>query len=83
MPNLLSCATQARDISLVNRIIDSAGTQNQRQMEIESRLGILLEQLRGSKGSLTGGGCGAPKPEVIGALHVLDEAVGHLSLIHI
>ena len=75
MPNLYTCTEKVQDASLISHIVDSAKTQNCRQMEIASRLGALLEQLRGC--APTSGGCGAPTPEISGALHVLGEAVDH------
>lgn len=73
MRNEAISASQLPDKSVMERIVNSANSQNERQQVIESRLGVLLEQLRGG-GASCGGSC-QPKPEPCGALHLLDEAV--------
>ena len=74
MRNEAISASQLPDKSVMERLVNSANSQNARQQVIESRLGVLLEQLRG--GGATGGGNCQPKPEQCGALNLLDEAIG-------
>nr|DAV51591.1 MAG TPA: hypothetical protein [Caudoviricetes sp.] len=72
MNSNLVCA-ENENKSSIDRIINSAHSQNIKQQAIESRLGALLDQLRGAHP--VGNGCAVSTEVIEGALPVLESAV--------